>query len=175
MVLHGIGAGLAAKLLTKGAVGAEVGQQIQKITSKKSIEWFGYDFPKLLFMLVIFYSVAWLVSKYFEAVLTGTGFLNSIIKIISPIYKVPTLEENEIIKQLFITGFGEQKVKYWDIIKGASIVLTIYEMMQFKEYSENIGSKPSMITYSIFGMIILFLSLITIPEIIQRLKDLNKV
>ena len=132
---------------------------------KKTEETFKYDFFGLILKLVVFYFVALFIAKYYEAVKLGSGFVQFIASIFG--YQLPTAFP-ESLSKFFDTGYSG--IKYWDAVKGVSIIIVLFEA---KQYYETNSGKVSPATISIFGLIIGFLALITIPELSQRIKELQ--
>ena len=145
-------------------------QQLKK-AGKQSIELFGYNFINLMLMLMLYYILALVIAKYFEAILFGKGIINDILKFIG---FVPVFPENDFVVKLFSTGFGDQKIVYWDIIKGISVILVIIEWKRFNDTQKALDGKTSVMTHSVFALIVGLLTLMTIPKIFQTIRSVNE-
>ena len=116
-------------LIPQAKLAGFVADQGIKKAKKQSVELFGYDFVNLMLMLSIYYVIAFLIAKYFEAVILGKGIINDIAKTFGFGIAFP---ESVHIRKLFVEGYGEEtKIKYWDIIKSISILLVVMEWHKF--------------------------------------------
>lgn len=163
MALQLIAGAKVAELFAKGAL---------KTASKQSIELFGYNFVNLMLMLAIYYLLAFFIAKYFEAILFGKGIINDILSFIGVL---PVFPENQFIVKLFSTGFGDQKIVYWDLIKSLSIVLVTIEWYKFNETQKALGGETSYLTHGVFAMIVSLLTIITIPKLFSTIKSLQSI
>lgn len=161
MALQLIAGAKVAELFAKGAL---------KTASKQSIELFGYNFVNLMLTLAVYFILAFIIAKYFEAVVLGKGFINDIAKLLGFDLAFP---ENTIVRKLFVEGFGDQKIMYWDFIKGISITLVVIEWVRFNELQKATGGQTSMITHGVFSLIVGLLTIITIPKLITSFRALN--
>ena len=161
---------MALQLVTGSKVAGFVAQQGIKKAGKTSIELFGYNFVNLVMMLSVYYLLAFIIAKYFEAVIFGKGAVNELLKLVGVL---PVFPENEIITKLFSTGFGDQKIVYWDLIKGISVILVVTEWYRFNEMQKSIGGETSYVTHGVFSLIVGLLTIITIPKLLTSIKALN--
>lgn len=158
------------KLIPQTRVAGFVANQGIKSARKQSVELFGYDFVNLIVTLSLFYVVALIISKYFEAVVLGKGIINDIASTFGFGLAFP---ENVHIRKLFVDGYGDSKLKYWDLIKGVSILLVIFEWHKHNETNKNLGGEMKMLSHGMFGLILSLLVMITIPELITRFREMN--
>lgn len=148
-----------ATLIASQALGT--GKQISK-------EIFGYDFVGLMLKLFIFYAVAFIISKFFEAIILGQGAMITFLNLFG--LKIPTSDIiPDFIKGLF-SNTGVKGFKFWDIVKIISILLVTAEFFQYMNSQKNSGGKSSPMTMGLFTLIIIGLGLTTIPELIKRFK-----
>lgn len=161
---------MALQLLAGGKVAAFLAQQGLKKASKQSVELFGYNFINLIMTLSIYFILALLIAKYFEAVILGKGLINDIAKALG---FFPAFPENTVIRKLFVDGYGDQKFVYWDLIKGIAIVLVIIEWMRFNEMQKANGGETSIITHGVFSLIVGLLTVITISKFTETIKAFN--
>ena len=156
----------ASQAIAQGAVG---GQQAASISK----EMFGYDFIGLLTKLTIFYVIAYLFAKFMEAIIYGGNFLNSFILGAGSLFglKIPKKEVfPKVLVDLFIDGYGPQKIVYWDIVKALSLALVVFEGIQYFNANKKNGGDISPMTLGIFSLIIGGIGLVTIPELVNRNK-----
>jgi len=158
---------------------AQVTAQLAGITQKvvregikqgglQSTEIFRFDFVNLILKLFIFFSVAWLINKIFEAIIFGENTLKTIAGLIG-INLPNTLPEN--IVNFFQNGI--QGFRYWDFIKIIATLLVIMEWFSWYEAEKAINKTPSAFTHGVFGVIVLGLTFISVPELFQRLKEIK--
>lgn len=151
----------------KPGLSAESIEQAHGSLSKKSEQVLGYNFIQLAIQLIIFYVIAYVFAKFMEAVIFFRGGF-SIIAVLFGI-KIPNKDLfPKFLLDLFnggISGF-----KYWDVIKVASILLLVAEFILYIQITQESGKRLSPVAIAIFLLIGLGLSLITFPELIQRLK-----
>ena len=139
----------------------ETGQQLSK-------EQFGYDFVGLGIKLFIYFTVALLFAKFMEGVLFAKGIFISLANLFGA--NLPSDQDiPDSLKKLFNGGIGG--FKFWDIVKIVAVLLVITEMIRYIHLTQ----KSSPMTLGLFGLIITALILITIPELIARIRktDLN--
>ena len=144
------------------ATGTTVARQALKKTAKTSISITGYDFVGLALRLVFFFGFAFVIDMYFKATISGGTFLNVI-----------GLNLPSTMPQ-WLTDFftvGVKGFKYWDIIKIIAIALVVMEYFRYEQDLKRSGESPNPTTTGLFALITLGLSLITIPELIQKIKE----
>ena len=152
--------GLAQTLIKEG-LGA---------TKQISIEFYNYDFISLMLKLVIFFIFSYAISKIFEAIIVGGTVLNAFTGIFG--IKLPS-SLPQPITTFFTVGF--HGFKFWDIIKVVATLMIIVEAFIYIENQKRLGGSPSPSTLAVFGVLIAGLSLITFPEIIQKVKEMRVV
>jgi len=141
--------------------------QVTKQVRQQSIELFGYDFYGLAIKLLVFFTFAFIVAKVMEGIILVRGAFVVIANLLG--FKIPTSEQiPESLKKLFIDGY--QGFKFWDIIKILALVLVIAEYFMYNESMKKNGGKVSPMTHGVFLVIVLSLSVTTVPELLQRIK-----
>jgi len=151
--------------LVAGAVlsgGVKAGKAGQKFLHDE----LGYDFIGLGTKIVFFFVVAYFINKVFEAIIFGGNVLASFMALFG--VKAPSSLPEQLIK-FFTDGIGG--FRFWDIVKVLATLLVIMEAFNYIENQKLKGLKPSPLTLGVFSVIIIGLGLITVPEIIQRLKE----
>jgi hypothetical protein len=159
-----IAAGRAAQ------IGLQLLPALQKAatsTTIKSKEIFGYDFVGLVFKLFLYYTVAYIIAKYMEFVISGSGFFKNFAMLFG--ISLPSLFPKQF-EQLFTDGYSQYKLKYWDFVKAISIVIVAYEGYNYYRTNKAAGAHVDIITVALFGLIEGFLVMITAPEIIARVQ-----
>ena len=170
------------------------GLQISRTASK---ELLGYDFIGLIIKLVVFFTVAFVFTKFMEAQLffktltpesavrgasslglfgLGGVLLNLFIpKSESVKEAAKPLTENKTIVSLF-SEEGFHGFQFWDFVKITAIILVLFEAVNYSRTNRNLGGKSSPMTIGVFIMIIAALGVTTIPELYTRIKkiDFNK-
>ena len=71
--------------------------------------------------------------------------------------------------KLFTTGF--HNITFWQIVQVISVLIIVVEYMQYDRMLKEKGEKPNVTTGAVFAMIGLGLSLITFPQIVQKIKE----
>jgi len=131
-----------------------------------STEALGYDFVGLLVKVVFFQLAALLIAKYIEVVIGGSNIIVSIAKFFG--YNVPMFLPQSVVD--FYTN-GWNGIKYWDVVKLATIAIIAIELNQYIKTQKNLGAQPSVATVATFLLFIGFFLIITLPELVQRIKD----
>ena len=160
----------AAPLAARFAAGA-AGATALRQASRQPFE---YDFAGLVVKLIIFYSIAYVTAKVFEAIIFGNVFLNTLLGL-GGIHVPNTLPEP--LRKLFAEGYdvGGINLKWWDFIKILSILLVTFEAFRYDQNNKTAGKQNSPLALGIFTVIIAGLSLITFPELIQMAKEMRMV
>lgn len=135
--------------------------QAKKATSAFIQQSTGYDFLNLFQGLLVVFLIAKAIEVYVQLTTGASTAWVQIVKLFG--FQVPTNTPNALVT-LVTTGFSG--IKYWDIIKGLMILIVIYEWSRAKDRLNSSGQLA-------FGMIAAFLTLITIPSLTQRLKELK--
>ena len=150
-------------LSTKAAqTGLAVGKQVQKVES----EMLGYDFIGLGVKILVFQLIALLLAKYIELVIGTNNILKGLLSLVG--FQAPNFLPQAVVD--FYTN-GYHGVKYWDVIKVATIILILVEMNAYVKSQKALGGQASAFTLGIFALFIGFMLVITVPELVQRLKD----
>jgi len=163
---------MALVRLVGAKVAGSLAQREIRKAGKISVEQFGYNFVNLGLMLMTYFIISFAIAKYFEAVILGKGIINDLAKLLG---FTPTFPENENVRKLFVDGFGDQKIVYWDLIKGIAIILVIIEWQRFNDTQKAVDGKTSPITHGIFSLIVGLLTVITIPKVITTIKTINQI
>ena len=143
-------------------------QEGLKRTKQYSVSVLGYDFIGLAMRLGLFLTVGVLIQAYFTATIQGGSWLNSIAGFFN--IKFPdTLPE--WLTKLFTTGYNV--IAFWQILQITAILLVVFEYMQYDRMLKEKGEKPNATTQAVFLMIALALSLMVIPETVQKFKEMR--
>lgn len=152
------------------ALGAQVATAVLKKGSKEtqelSLEYFKFDFAGLILKIAIFFTFAYIINKIFEAIILGGTVLNAFTGLLG--IKLPSSLPQPVI-DFFTVGF--RGFKFWDIVKILATLLVIVEAFQYIEAQKIAGAKPSPFTLGVFGILVTGLSLITFPELVQKIKE----
>ena len=149
-------------------IAASVAKKAKEKGSEISVDLFKYDFVNLITKLVIFFVFSYVVAKIFEAIIFGQGLVVSFVALFG--LKLPQSLPEPIV--MFFQE-GVKGIRYWDFIKVLAILLVIMEAANWHEQQKKLGIKPSPMTLGVFTVLIGGLSLITIPELIQRTKEIR--
>lgn len=145
------------------------GQIAKKTLSKISLETLGYDFIGLGQKILVFYGVAFLIIKYFEAVIFGSGIVKTLGGL-AGINLNPALPDS--IVKFFKDGIQVQQtsLKPWDVVNLIAFFLLIAEAVNYYKTARESGKSVSVWTTGIWGLIIgSFILLVLIP-LFQKLK-----
>lgn len=157
-----IGVGVLRKIAAQAATQAPEG-----IASARGIsrELFGYDFVGLIIKLAVLQIIAWLFAKFMESVISLTGGWFTFIKLLG--FNVPAKETMPAaLVQLFTTGY--QGFKFWDFVKALTMVLLVWEALQYYRTNKDNGAQPSPMTMGIFTLLIGSVGVVTVPELLKR-------
>lgn len=164
---------MAIPVALLGGIASRVGaskiitDQITRQVKQQSIELFGYDFYGLAVKLLVFFTFAFIVAKIMEGIILVRGAFVIIANLFG--FQIPSSEQiPDSLKRLFMDGY--QGFKFWDIIKILALVLVIAEYFMYNESMKKNGGKVSPMTHGVFLVIVLSLSVTTIPEILQKIK-----
>ena len=139
-----------------------------KASREYSVSVLGYDFIGLISRLAIFFITGFLINAYFQATIQGGNFLNSLASLLG--LKFPdTLPE--WTTKLFTTGF--HNITFWQIVQIISVLIVIVEFMQYDRMLKLNDAKPNPTTIAVFSIIALSLSLVTFPQIIQKIQEMR--
>lgn len=173
-----IPAALGMGVVNRLVAGAAVAGAASKEGSKLSKEIFGYDFVALITKIVVFNLIAYVFAKFMEAVIIGTNFTNSFVIGAARLFGVAIPSKTTlppVLVELFETGYGEHKIKYWDFVKALTTALIVFEAIQYYKANKNLGGSISPFTIGIFTLLISAMTLVTVPEIMQRLKGKSNI
>jgi len=137
-----------------------------KVSREYSVSVLGYDFIGLISRLAIFFITGFLINAYFSATISGGIWLNSLAGFFGVTFPT-TLPE--WTTKLFTTGF--HNITFWQIVQTIAVLIVIVEYMQYDRMLKEKGEKPNVTTGAVFAMIGLGLSLITFPQIVQKIKE----
>ncbi len=147
-----------AQIITKEGIG---------VARTASLELFGYDFIGLGIKLLVYFIVAFAFAKFMEAVIFARGIWVILAQTLG--FSIPKADMfPDSLKKLF--GGGISGFKFWDIVKIVAVLLVIAEFFRYLEANKKAGSKSSPMTMGIFVGIIGMLGIVTVPELIKRLK-----
>ena len=139
-----------------------------KASREYSVSVLGYDFIGLISRLAIFFLTGFLINSYFQATIQGGIWLNSLAGFFG--LNFPTTLP-EWTTKLFTTGF--HNITFWQIVQTIAILILVVEYMQYDRTLKQTNEKPNVTTSAVFAMIGLGLSLITFPQIIQKVKEMR--
>ena len=139
-----------------------------KASREYSVSVLGYDFIGLISRLAIFFITGFLINSYFQATIQGGIWLNSLAGFFG--LNFPTTLP-EWATKLFTTGF--HNITFWQIVQVISVLIVVMEYMQYDRMLKEKQEKPNITTGAVFAMIGLGLSLITFPQIIQKVKEMR--
>ena len=146
-------------------MGARAGLKASKQYSESVL---GYDFIGLSMRLFLFLGVGVLVQAYFTATIAGGNWLNTVAGFFN--IKFPSTLP-EWLTKLFSTGY--KGIAFWQILQITAILLVVFEYMQYDRMLKEKGEKPNATTQAVFLMIALALSLMVIPETVQKFKEMR--
>ena len=139
-----------------------------KASKQYSVSVLGYDFIGLAMRLFLFLGVGVLVQAYFTATIAGGNWLNTVAGFFN--IKFPSTLP-EWLTKLFSTGY--KGIAFWQILQITAILLVVFEYMQYDRMLKEKGEKPNATTQAVFLMIALALSLMVIPETVQKFKEMR--
>ena len=139
-----------------------------KASREYSVSVLGHDFIGLISRLAIFFITGFLINSYFQATIQGGIWLNSLAGFFG--LNFPTTLP-EWTTKLFTTGF--HNITFWQIVQVISVLIVVMEYMQYDRMLKEKQEKPNITTGAVFAMIGLGLSLITFPQIIQKVKEMR--
>ena len=139
-----------------------------KASREYSVSVLGYDFIGLISRLVIFFLTGFLINSYFQATIQGGIWLNSLAGFFG--LNFPTTLP-EWVTKLFTTGL--KNITFWQIVQTIAVLIVVVEYMQYDRMLKEKQEKPNVTTTAVFAMIGLGLSLITFPQIIQKVKEMR--
>ena len=139
-----------------------------KASKQYSVSVLGYDFVGLSMRLFLFLGVGVLVQAYFTATIAGGNWLNTVAGFFN--IKFPSTLP-EWLTKLFSTGY--KGIAFWQILQITAILLVVFEYMQYDRMLKEKGEKPNATTQAVFLMIALALSLMVIPETVQKFKEMR--
>ena len=139
-----------------------------KASREYSVSVLGYDFIGLISRLAIFFITGFLINSYFRATISGGIWLNSLAGFFG--LNFPTTLP-EWTTKLFTTGF--HNITFWQIVQVISVLIVVMEYMQYDRMLKEKQEKPNITTGAVFAMIGLGLSLITFPQIVQKMQEMR--
>ena len=139
-----------------------------KASREYSTSVLGYDFVGLVSRLAIFFLTGFLINAYFHATISGGIWLNSVAGFFG--LKFPnTLPE--WTTKLFTTGY--HNITFWQIVQVVGVLIVVVEYMQYDRMLKQTNEKPNTTTTAVFTMIALGLSLISVPQIVQKIQEMR--
>ena len=139
-----------------------------KVSREYSVSVLGYDFIGLISRLAIFFLTGFLINSYFQATIQGGIWLNSLAGFFG--LNFPTTLP-EWVTKLFTTGF--HNITFWQIVQVIAVLIVVVEYMQYDRMLKEKQEKPNITTGAVFAMIGLGLSLITFPQIVQKIQEMR--
>ena len=139
-----------------------------KASREYSVSVLGYDFIGLISRLAVFFLTGFLINSYFQATIQGGIWLNSLAGFFG--LNFPTTLP-EWTTKLFTTGF--HNITFWQIVQVISVLIVVMEYMQYDRMLKEKQEKPNITTGAVFAMIGLGLSLITFPQIVQKIQEMR--
>ena len=139
-----------------------------KASRDYSVSVLGYDFVGLISRLAIFFITGFLINSYFAATISGGSWLNSLAGFFG--LNFPTTLP-EWVTKLFTTGF--HNITFWQIVQIISVLIVVVEYMQYDRMLKEKQERPNVTTGAVFAMIGLGLSLITFPQIVQKMQEMR--
>ena len=139
-----------------------------KASREYSVSVLGYDFVGLISRLAIFFLTGFLINSYFQATIQGGIWLNSLAGFFG--LNFPTTLP-EWTTKLFTTGF--HNITFWQIVQVISVLIVVMEYMQYDRMLKEKQERPNITTGAVFAMIGLGLSLITFPQIVQKIQEMR--
>jgi len=139
-----------------------------KASREYSVSVLGYDFIGLISRLAIFFITGFLINSYFQATIQGGIWLNSLAGFFG--LNFPTTLP-EWITKLFTTGF--HNITFWQIVQVISVLIVVMEYTQYDRMLKEKQERPNITTGAVFAMIGLGLSLITFPQIVQKIQEMR--
>ena len=139
-----------------------------KASREYSVSVLGYDFIGLVSRLALFFLTGFLINSYFQATIQGGIWLNSLAGFFG--LNFPTTLP-EWVTKLFTTGF--HNITFWQIIQVIAVLIVVVEYMQYDRMLKQTNEKPNTTTIAVFTIISLGLSLITFPQIVQKIKEMR--
>ena len=146
-------------------MGAKAGLKASK---QYSVSVLGYDFVGLSMRLFLFLGVGVLVQAYFTATIAGGNWLNTVAGFFN--IKFPSTLP-EWLTKLFTTGYNG--IAFWQILQISAVLLVVFEYMQYDRMLKEKGEKPNASTSALFLLIALALSVMVIPETVQKFKEMR--
>ena len=139
-----------------------------KASREYSVSVLGYDFLGLISRLAVFFLTGFLINSYFQASIQGGIWLNSLAGFFG--LKFPATLPDWTVK-LFTTGY--HNITFWQIVQTIAVLIVVVEYMQYDRMLKQNNEKPNITTMAVFAMIGLGLSLITFPQIIQKIQEMR--
>ena len=139
-----------------------------KASRDYSVSVLGYDFLGLVSRLVIFFITGFLINAYFQATISGGLWLNTVANLFG--MKFPSTLP-QWVTELFTTGY--HNITFWQIVQVTAIIIVVVEYMQYDKKLKLDKTRPNPTTMAVFAMIALGLSLITFPQMIQKIKEMR--
>ena len=139
-----------------------------KASREYSVSVLGYDFLGLVSRLAIFFITGFLINAYFQATIGGGVWLNTVANLFG--MKFPTTLP-QWVTQLFTTGY--HNITFWQIVQVMAIIIVVVEYIQYDKKLKLDKEKPNPTTMAVFAMIAIGLSLITFPQMIQKIKEMR--
>ena len=139
-----------------------------KASKQYSVSVLGYDFIGLAMRLFLFLGVGVLIQAYMTATISGGNWLGSIAGFFN--IKFPSTIP-EWLTRLFTTGYNG--VTFWQVLQISAILLVLFEYMQYDRSLKEKGEKPNVTTQGLFLLIALALSIMVVPQTIQKFKEMK--
>ena len=139
-----------------------------KVSRDYSVRMLGYDFFGLIRRLAIFFITGFFINAYFQATISGGIWLNTAANLFG--LKFPSTLP-QWVTELFTTGY--HNITFWQVVQVAAIIIVVVEYIQYDKKLKLDKEKANPTTMAVFTMIALGLSLITFPQMIQKIKEMR--
>jgi len=144
-------------------------QQGTKQARKASVQYLGFDFIPLITSLFIFYTIAFIISKFMEASQLATGGFLSLANFLG--FNVPNPSEMPSAWTKLFSENGYQGFKFWDVINVVSVLIVVATAINFQNSTEASGNKVQPITWAIFSLIAGFIILTGVSKLVVKLQE----
>lgn len=158
-------------VIPQALIAKEIAQRSGKEASKVSRTMLGFDFIPLITSLFIFYTIAFLFSKYMEASKFASGGFIAFANLIG--FNIPPPEELPNSWNKLFDEEGLNGVKWWDLINIIAIVIIVATAFQFNNNTKAKGDEVQPITWAIFGLMVSFIVITGVSKLVTKLQQRN--
>jgi len=150
---------------------AMLASQSAKMARQQSVNFLGFDFIPLITSLFVFYSVAFIISKFMEASQYATGGFVALANLLG--FNVPTAQELPNNWNKLFTPEGINGIKFWDIINIMAVLAVIVTALNFQKSTEATGNKVQITTWLVFGLIATFFTVGGLSKLVVKMQQYN--